>query len=282
MLRQLRSALDRAIVDPAVAVALERAGIETNEEGFDPWGFHFETAVRWLSLARQAYRYFRPVLSGIEHLPARGRVMIVGNHSGQLPFDGLVVAIACLLEAPSPRLARAMAERWFAHLPFVSEAFTRSGVVLGDPTNARSLLMGEQALLVFPEGARGSGKTWDQRYRLVPFGRGFLKLALETGTPILPVSIVGGEESIASVHNAKAVARLLHTPYWPVPALLPLLGPLAYAPLPVRFHVRFGPPLTFSGQPDDDATVDAMVRQVMGVIQAMVDCGLAERKGLFR
>src|SRR5690606_24019846 len=147
--------------------------------------------------------------------------LIVPNHSGQLPLDGLVIAVACLLKLDPPRLVRAMAERWFPTLPWVNVAFSRSGVVVGDPINCRNLLEADNAILVFPEGARGSGKTWGRRYQLERFGRGFVRLALQTNTPIVPVGVVGAEESIISVANARPLAKLLGFPYLPIHPLLP-------------------------------------------------------------
>ena len=128
-----------------------------NEFGFDPWGFSPEEAKLMYSLARRIYAYFRPEIIGIENVPA-GRVLIVPNHSGQLPFDGLVIAVACLLKARPPRLVRAQAERWVPTLPVVNELFARAGVVVGDPINCRNLLNAGNAILVFPEGTKGSGK----------------------------------------------------------------------------------------------------------------------------
>jgi len=253
----------------------------TNELGYDPWGFNRHEAKFYFSLASWIYRYFHPVIHGIENLPA-GRVLVVPNHSGQLPFDGLVVAVACLLEAKPPRLMRAMSERWFPTLPFVNEAFNRSGVVLGDPINCRNLLEADNAILVFPEGARGSGKTWDHRYRLMPFGRGFMRLALQARAPIVPVSVVGAEESIISLYDIKPLARLLRMPYFPVPALLPLLGPLAFLPLPTRFQITFGEPLTFDGPFDDeDEVIQRKAQQVADRVQSLIDAGLARRRSIF-
>jgi 1-acyl-sn-glycerol-3-phosphate acyltransferase len=265
----------------AVASTQARTSATWLVEGYDPWGFSPTEAKLYFSLAALVYRYFRPVIHGIENLPP-GRLLIVPNHSGQLPFDGLVVAVACLLEAKPPRLVRAMAERWFPTLPFVNEAFSRSGVVLGDPINCRNLLEAENAILVFPEGARGSGKTWDHRYRLVPFGRGFMRLALQAGAPIVPVAVIGAEESIISLANIAPLARLLRMPYAPVPALLPLLGPLAFLPLPARFHVHFGAPMRFEGPFDDeDEVIEEKVKQVMQRVQSMIDEGLARRESVF-
>jgi 1-acyl-sn-glycerol-3-phosphate acyltransferase len=267
--------------DPVVEHAVDSLALERNALGYDAWGFHAEHCKGAAKLAHYIYRYFRPSIHGIENLP-RGRVLVVPNHSGQLPFDGLVVATACMLEAKPPRLVRGMAERWFSTLPYVSEVFARSGSVLGDPVNCRNLLEADNAILVFPEGARGSGKTWDRRYQLQPFGRGFMRLALETHTPVVPVAVVGAEESIVSVHDAKLLSKLFGTPYWPVPPHLPLFGLLAYFPLPTRFHVTFGQPMHFEGRWDDeDQAIDEKVRLVMDRVQTMVDEGLRKRKSVF-
>jgi 1-acyl-sn-glycerol-3-phosphate acyltransferase len=275
----LRDLLGTVTEVPEIARAID--AIPTGVTGYDLWGFSPEEAKLYYSLGYWAYRYFHPVIEGIENLPA-GRVLVVPNHSGQLPFDGLVIAVACLLEARPPRIVRPMAERWFPTLPFLNVALNRAGVVTGDPLTCRSLLEAESAILVFPEGARGSGKPWSHRYRLVDFGRGFMRLALQTQAPIVPVSVVGAEESIISLANIEPLARLLHTPYAPVPALLPLLGPLAYLPLPTRFHVTFGEPMTFAGPFDDeDEAIDAKVRQVMDRVQSMIDVGLARRQRIF-
>lgn len=268
-------------VDAEVEAAFAKIPNELNAEGYDRWGFHPETAKHLYSLAKNVYRYFRPTIYGIENLPP-GRVLIIANHSGQLPFDGLVIAEACLLKASPPRIVRPMAERWFPTLPFVNEVFQRSGVVVGDPINCRNLLEHDNAILVFPEGAKGCGKTWKHRYQLVRFGRGFMRLALQTGTPIVPVAVVGAEESIPSVWDLKPLANLLNTPYIPVPMHLPLLGPLAYLPLPTRFHIHFGEPLSFDGAYDDeDEIIDAKVAVVKDTIQGMVDRGVAQRESIF-
>ena len=221
------------------------------------------------------------MIRGIENLPS-GRVLIIANHSGQLPFDGIVLALATLLEADPPRLVRPMAERWVPTLPVINEVFSRAGVALGDPINCRNLLDAENAILVFPEGAKGLGKLYDRRYELEPFGRGFMRLALQTDTPIVPVSIVGAEECLVSVRNAKALARLLRFPYFPIPPLLPLLGPAAYFPLPARFYLHFGEPMRFEGPFDDeDPVIDEKVSRVCVRLRSMLDEGLAERESVF-
>lgn len=271
----------RHLIDPEVSEAIDSLPNRVNEQGFDAWGFCPEEAKFLYSISRQIYNYFRPEIYGIENIPA-GRVLLVPNHSGQLPFDGVVVGVSALLQAKPPRLVRAMAERWVSTLPFINELFARSGVVLGDPINCRNLLEDDQAILVFPEGARGSGKPWQQRYQLQPFGRGFMRLALQSHAPIVPVAVIGGEESIISIHNWKGLAKLLRAPYAPISPLLPILGPLAYFPLPVKFRVYFGEPMMFDGPFDDeDSIIQEKVDQVQARIQQMVNDGLQARRSIF-
>ncbi|MCC6808889.1 MAG: acyltransferase family protein [Deltaproteobacteria bacterium] len=275
---------DDLLVDPEIARAFDQLPetVSLNSLGYDRWGFHPQAARVYFSLAHRIYKYFRPNIVGIDNIP-EGRVLIVPNHSGQLPIDGLIVAVACLLELHPPRMVRAMAERWFPTLPWVNIAFSRSGVVVGDPINCKNLLEADNAILVFPEGARGSGKIFQKRYQLQDFGRGFMRLALQTNTPIVPVGVVGGEESIISIANFKPLAKALGFPYVPVPALLPLLGPLAFLPLPVRFHVRFGKPIRFEGKFDDeDDVIQEKVNVVTDAVDALTKEGRAERKSWFK
>ncbi len=253
-------------IDPEVSRALERIPIEVNDLGYDPWGFHPEQARAYFTLAKQICRYFRPEVHHIDRVP-EGRCLIVPNHSGQFPFDGLVLAVSLLLQANPPRLVRAMAERWFPTIPFVNIAFSRCGVVVGDPINCRNLLEHNNAILAFPEGTRGSGKIFQKRYQLQSFGRGFMRLALQTNAPVVPVGIVGAEESIISIADLKPVAKMLGMPYLPVPALLPLLGPLAFLPLPTKFHIYIGEPLVFEGPFDDE---DEVIQEKVDVVQAAV------------
>ena len=269
------------LIDPEVAAAVDSINARVNEYGFDPWGLSPEVAKLTYSIAARVARYFRPEITGIERLPP-GRVLIVPNHSGQLPMDGLVIADACLRLASPPRMVRAQAERWVPTLPVINELFARSGVVVGDPINCRNLLSEENAILVFPEGARGSGKPWHKRYRLQPFGRGFMRLALQANAPIVPVAVVGAEESIISIHDWKSMAKILGIPYLPISPWLPILGPLAYLPLPTKFYLEFGEPMHFTGPFDDeDHVIQGKVDEVQDTVQRMVDDGLARRPSVF-
>ena len=261
---------------------LDRIPNKLNEIGYDAWGMNPLVAVRAISITRWLYRkWFRAEAHGIENIP-EGRVLLIANHGGQLPFDGIVVGTAAVLEADPPRVVRAMVERWVPTLPFASTLFARAGQIVGNREDCRKLLENDECVLVFPEGVRGSGKTIWQRYELQRFGLGFMRLALETGAPIVPVGVVGSEESIPSVYDIKALARLLGAPYAPVPATLPILGPLAFVPLPTKFVLNFGEPMYFDGDPDaSDAEVADKVEQVKAALDAQIKRGLKQRRGIF-
>lgn len=259
--------------------AIDRIEIEENEVGVDPFGFDRETGRVVLAFAALLHRvYFRSVVRGVENIPS-GRALIVANHSGQLPLDGMMIAAAMLLDAEKPRLPRAMVERWTVELPFISALFPRVGQVLGSPENARRLLEREESLIVFPEGARGISKTYRERYKLTEFGLGFMRLALATKTPIVPVSVVGAEEQYISVANAPWLARALGMPAFPIIPQL-FLGMLL--PLPVKYRLRFGRPIHFDGDPDaDDRVIEEKVMMVRRRIEAQLAKDLDERRGLF-
>src|SRR5437870_9331842 len=160
--------------------------------------------------------------------------MLISNHSGQLPLDGAMIAMSLLLEAEPPRVVRAMVEKWAPTLPVVAPFFARIGQVVGTPENCRRLLAAGETIMVFPEGVRGLNKLYDRRYQLQEFGIGFMRLALEMKTPILPVAVVGAEEQSVALFDFKAGAKLLGFPSLPVS----LSGvPL---PLPGKSHSYFG------------------------------------------
>lgn len=273
---------DEPFLDDELRSILTRLPNRVNEYGYDAWGLHPGTAIRTLWATRWMYRnWFRVETKGIDHVPP-GRVLLIANHGGQLPMDGLLVGTACMLEAQPPRIVRAMVERWVPTLPFVSTLFTRCGQIVGNREDCRKLLDNDEAVLVFPEGVRGSGKTIWHRYELQRFGLGFMRLALETGAPIVPVGVVGCEESIPSVADLRSVARLLGAPYLPVPATLPILGLASFVPLPTKVHLTFGPPLRFEGDPDaSDAEVADKVEVVKSALRAAIADGLSRRQGIF-
>ena len=257
----------------AETIALLRAREEVS--GYDPFGFRPDLLGTLLPIARFFYRhYFRAIVDGIENIP-EGRVLLIANHSGQIPFDGAMIATALLLDHRPPRLVRGMVERWVPTIPFVSTFFARAGQVTGNPENAVALLERGEALMVFPEGAKGISKTFDQRYQLTEFGLGFMRLAIRTRTPIVPIAVVGAEEQLPSFYNAESVAKALGMP------ALPLI-PTLFVPLPVRYRIYFGEAMHFDGDPDDeDRVLQTKVDAVRHTISAMIDRGLRERPGIF-
>ena len=198
---------------PGLDERLARLDVQLNSAGFDRWGFHPETLRKLAPILYLLYKkYFRVEACGLEKLKP-GRALFIGNHGGQIPLDAMMAGLALFLESEPPRMARAMVERWVPTVPFVSTLFTRIGAMIGDPNNCRELLEHDQSVLVFPEGVRGSGKLFKERYQLQRFGTGFMRLALETKAPIIPVAIIGTEETYPSVYNFEALAKLLGAPY---------------------------------------------------------------------
>ena len=274
-LRQLRSNAPDDDIDGRTKALV----VHGNEFGFDSFGMSKASLRRAVIVARWMYRhYFRAQAFGIEHLPAAGRMILVSNHSGQLPFDGLVIASACFLEPPQPRMVRAMVEFFVPTVPFASYLFSRWGQITGTPENCRRLLAAEEAVLVFPEGVRGISKGFSKRYQLAEFGTGFMRLALEMQAPIVPIAVIGAEEQAPAI-NVKPLARLVGAPSFPVvpyPPFFPVV------PLPVKYRVYFGEPMRLTGDPDDDDDVlDEKARIVKSRIQSMIHVGLREREHVF-
>jgi 1-acyl-sn-glycerol-3-phosphate acyltransferase len=250
-----------------------------NEIGIDPFGIDIDTTRLSVALLVYLHRYwFRTEVHGLDNVP-HGRVLLVGNHSGQIPLDGIVIALAMALDANYPRFPRAMLERFISSLPFFSVWFPRVGQVLGTPENARHLLEKEEALIIFPEGVKGISKAYSERYKLAPFGPGFMRLALMTQSPIIPVAVIGAEEQYPSLTDLKSLGRLFGLPALPI---IPQLFLGMWFPLPTKYRIYFGEPLYFKGDADDeDAAIEEKVWVVQATIQSMVNRGVKERKAIF-
>lgn len=250
------------------------------EDGTDEFGLTlgtYEAVAQFFGFLHRMY--FRSEVHGIDRLP-QGRVLIVANHSGQIPLDAIIIGSSLFFDTKVPRVTRAMIDRWAGQLPFVSEFFTRLGSVVGTPDNARQLLSREEAVLVFPEGIRGISKPFTQRYQLQDFGHGFARLAIETDTPIVPVAVIGAEEQYINLGNSATAARLLNAPVCP---LIPqVFLPFGQLPLPTKYRLYFGEPMRLcrdgrkSGQSISDQVF--LVRQS---IQSMLSEGLRQRRGVF-
>jgi 1-acyl-sn-glycerol-3-phosphate acyltransferase len=248
--------------------------------GGDPFGLDPDVAKSAVAVLSFFHRmYFRTETFGLENVPER-RALLVANHSGQIPIDGAIIGTSMFLDATPPRVVRAMIEKWALSLPFASTFFNRVGQVVGVPENARRLLEMDELLLVFPEGTRGINKPFNRRYQLQEFGLGFMRLAIETGTPIVPVAVVGAEEQYVSLGNIDWIASALKMPSFP---LVPqLLVPGGQLPLPMKYRIYFGEPLRFGGDPhDDDVVIGDKVWLVKQTIQDMLNRALVQRKHLF-
>jgi 1-acyl-sn-glycerol-3-phosphate acyltransferase len=259
---------------------LGRVPLNLTATGVDPFGLDPQwTKYALASVALLHRHYFRSEVAGAENIPST-RVLLVSNHSGQIPVDGALIGASLFMDVEPPRFMRAMVEKWTQTLPFVSLLFSRVGQVVGVPENAKHLLTNEEALLVFPEGTRGISKPFSKRYQLEEFGLGFMRLAIETKTPIVPVAVIGGEEQYVSVGNFESLAKLLRMPNFPI--LPQLLLPFGALPLPTRYRIQFGEPMRFGGDPDDDdAVIEEKVFVVKATIQSMLNRGLKKRRSIF-
>jgi 1-acyl-sn-glycerol-3-phosphate acyltransferase len=275
LLRELRADL---------AARVARLPTTLNEFGVDPFGYDPGYAARMLLPAVLVYRHWlRVATHGIDRVP-EGRVLLIANHAGNtFAWDGAMLALSLLLDHEPPRAVRGMAEYYLPTIPFFGTLMHRMGSVVGTPGNCAQLLERGEAIMVFPEGERGFVKPYTERYRLQRFGTGFVRLALETETPIVPVGIVGAEEQSPGLLRSRTLGRLIGAPVAPITLTMPWLGLAGFVPLPVKFRLHFGEPLYFDGDPnEEDAEVEKKVDVVKGAIRGLVAEGLAARKGWFR
>ena len=259
----------------------------TGEYDTDEWGLDWEfvDAVRpFLSFLYKVY--WRVEVSGLENVPPDGRALLVANHSGQIPWDSTVVSTAILTQHPAQRLVRTLYSDVFPSLPFFSTWLVRMGQTLAHVENGTRLLEQDELVVVFPEGYKGSGKLYRNRYQLARFGRGgFARMALGTQAQIIPVSVVGGEETYISLAKSSTLANMTGLPYVPITMRFPWLGLLGLLPLPTKWYIDFGQPIALDGYGPDAATnlvlVSQMTDHVRNVVQEMVHERLAARRSVF-
>jgi 1-acyl-sn-glycerol-3-phosphate acyltransferase len=222
----------------------------------DEWGFDEEFAEAVYPVFEFLYDvWWRVEAEGVRNLPAHGRALLVSNHAGSLfPFDASMILGAIMKEHPLPRWARFMVLDWAFALPFISTFMRRVGGVPASPQNAIRLLEQDELVMAFPEGVKGTGKPFTERYRLQRFGRGgFVEVALRTGAPIVPVAVVGSEEIYPKLGEAKPLARAIGAPFVPITPTFPWLGLLGLVPLPSKWRIEFCEPLDLSGYGPDAA-----------------------------
>ena len=251
---------------------------ETDDWGFDP---EFLSIIQPF-MTFMYKRYWRVRTSGMENIPEDGPALLTPNHSGQLPWDGAMVASAVYLEHPAQRLVRTLYASWFPTLPFVSPLFVKSGQTLASVENGTRLLEENQLVAVYPEGIKGVGKLFRDRYRLVRFGRGgFVRMALRAQAPIIPVSVVGAEETYISLYKSNAIAKLIGFPFFPITLTWPWLGLFGFVPMPTKWYIDFGTPIPTESYGPDAANnlvlVSQLTDQVRNIVQQMIFDRLAQR-----
>ncbi|MDT0323693.1 lysophospholipid acyltransferase family protein [Streptomyces millisiae] len=260
----------------------------TGDYEVDDFGFDQDlTDEVLLRLLRPVFeRYFRVEVRGIENIPTDGGALIVANHSGTLPWDGLMLQVAVRDRHPAERHLRLLGADLVFQLPVVNELARKAGHTLACAEDAQELLERGELVGVMPEGFKGLGKPFADRYRLQRFGRGgFVATALRARVPIVPCSIVGAEEIHPMVGNSRVLARLFGLPYFPVTPTFPWLGPLGAVPLPTKWTIQFGEPLETRDQPpeaaEDPMLMFQLTDQVRETIQHTLYKLLVARRSVF-
>lgn len=260
----------------------------TGDYEVDEFGYDKELTDQVLmSLIRPLYEnYFRVEVKGVENIPTDGGALVVSNHSGTLPLDGLMMQVAVHDNHPAGRHLRLLAADLVFMLPVVNELARKAGHTLACAEDAERLLQRGEIVGVMPEGFKGLGKPFGERYKLQRFGRGgFVSTALRHGVPIVPCSIVGAEEIYPMLGNSKTLARLLGFPYFPITPTFPWLGPLGALPLPTKWTIQFGEPIPTDGYPpeaaEDPMLMFNLTDQVREQIQHTLYKLLVQRRSVF-
>lgn len=264
-----------------------RKGLRSRAEEVDEFGLDRSFDARLRPVLDFLYqRYFRIQTEGIDNIPSEGRAVVVGNHSGSIPIDGLMLRTALRTDHPAARDLRWLAEDFLFYLPFAGVFMNRAGAVRACQENAERLLLRDNLIAVFPEGVQGIRKLFRDRYRLQRFGRGgYIRLCLRTRAPLIPCAIIGGEEASPLLYRFDALADLLRVPYLPVTPTFPALGALGLLPAPTKWRIKFGEPIAFDNYgpeaADDDLLVGRLSERVRSTIQSMLDTGLKKRKSIW-
>jgi len=260
------------LVDREIEARVNELRLPFNEYGLDKFGISRRHLKYFYSFLGWFYRhYFRVECHGIEHVPDEGRAMLIGNHSGGIPVDAGMVIASLLMDHDPPRHVHAMVEYFVQKWPFMANWYNRVGQLTGLPEHARRLLNEERVVVAFPEGARGVGKLYKDRYKLVRFGTGFMRLAMATSSPIIPFAFIGGEEAVPTMFHLKRLARLIGAPYIPVP---PQILPI---PLPVKCAIHWGEPIHFEGDgTESDQVIEDNVERVKNEIRELIAEGRKE------
>jgi 1-acyl-sn-glycerol-3-phosphate acyltransferase len=253
----------------------------------DDFGFDPQWTESLLPAFMLLYRdYWRVEATGVENVPAGGRGLLVANHAGVLPWDGTMIKTALFAEHPHPRHVRALVAGLFMGMPMLSWFLRRTGQTVGHPDDTRRLLERDELVLVFPEGVRGTGKPFRDRYRLRRFGRGgFVATAIRARSPIIPVSVIGSEEIYPMMGDLQPIARMFGLPYFPITPLWPWLGALGMIPLPSKWRIQFHEPIHVEDNPPEAAADQHLVMSLSDEVRDTIQRGIYEnlklRRGVF-
>ena len=265
-----------------------RIAMRDRSEVSDDFGLDPAYEARWRPTWDFLYdRWWRVDVQGIHHVPAEGAVTLVANHGGAIPFDGVMLSTALRREHPAQRQLRWLAEDFVFHMPFAGAFVNRIGAVRACQENAERLIRQGNVVALFPEGVKGIGKLYRDRYKLQRFGRGgHIKLAIRTRAPIIPVTIVGNEDTHPMLAGSDRLAKLLGVPYLPITPTFPWLGPAGLLPLPAKWRIIFGEPIPVAHLPpeaaDDELLVGRLNEKLRATIQETLDRALRERRSVFK
>jgi len=260
--------------DESTNLILSRFPNVVGSYGYDPWGFNIKTIKQFIALGRYLYEdYFKVEVMGYENVPKEGRCFIIPNHSGQLPIDAILLGYALVKNPVAPRAAKGMYERFVPTVPFFSMWFSQMGGALGDIENCEKMLQNEEAVIVFPEGARGISKPWKKRYQLQRFGSGFMYLAKKNNAPVIPVGIAGCEEIMINMGNVKLLEKLLRFP------AAPLLIPYIF---PSKVIINIGKPMYFDSSDSQEYQLDMEVAKVKAEVKHLMEEALFIREQRMR
>ena len=297
---QLKATLNEQVLDPEIWKGLwylVNYAVQYNvdlvrrhyrgEFDTDEWGLDWELVDAMRPFLTFLYRtYWRVETTGLTNVPVEGRALLVSNHSGQLPWDGVMIGTAVLTEHPAQRLVRSLYASLLGAMPFVCTMLVRLGQALATVENGTRLLEQNELVAVFPEGYKGLGKTYADRYKLARFGRGgFVRMALSTAAPIVPVSVVGAEETYITLARLPTLSQVTGIPYLPITLTFPWLGLLGFVPLPTKWYIDFGEPIQMEqygqGAADNLVLVSQLADHVRNTIDDMIQDRLAQRRSVF-
>lgn len=265
---------DRPVARPTDLAQRLAAACALEDPPPERFGFRFDTALRCFRITSFFYRrWFRVECDGVDRLPA-GACLLVANHGSHVfDWDGAMLLTAALLEPDVPRLVHGMALHRLMEMRFLGTIARSMGAVDGNRPACEALVRAGAAVLTFPETVKALAKPFRDRYRLRPFGQGFMHVALATRVPVVPVAVIGSEEEAPLLANPRWLARLVNTPVAPI-------TPGVLVPLPTKYRIHFGAPLEFTGPATPD-TVARHVRHVESAVAGLVADGLARRRHVF-